>query len=58
MSLRMCRPIYRLGVTLFWIGILLTGIGLVIGLFGRGWTAGRNRRIVTLGRRVACSQER
>jgi ribosomal protein L7/L12 len=26
-------------VTLFWIGILLTGIGLVIGLFGRGWTA-------------------
>jgi hypothetical protein len=37
--LRMCRPIYRLGATVFWIGILLTGIGLVIGLFGRGWTA-------------------
>jgi Sel1 repeat-containing protein len=37
--LRMCRPIYRLRVTVFWIGILLSGIGLVIGLFGRGWTA-------------------
>jgi TPR repeat protein len=23
----------------FWIGMLLTGLGLVIGLFGRGWTA-------------------
>ncbi len=37
--LRMCRPIYRLGVGMFWIGILLTGVGLVIGLFGSGWTA-------------------
>lgn len=37
--LQMCRSIYRLGVTVFWIGILLTGIGLVIGLFGIGWTA-------------------
>ncbi len=37
--LRICRPIYRLGVAVFWIGILLTGIGLVIGLFSRGWTA-------------------
>jgi hypothetical protein len=35
--LRMCRPIYQLGATVFWIGILLTGTGLVIGLFGKGW---------------------
>jgi hypothetical protein len=37
--LRMCRPIYRLGVSVFWVGILLTGIGLVVALFGSGWTA-------------------
>ena len=30
---------FRLGHTVFWLGVLLTGLGLLIGLFGRGWTA-------------------
>jgi len=32
-------PMHRLGVAGFWFGILLTSIGLVIGLLGRGWIA-------------------
>lgn len=36
--LQMCRPIYRVGRIMFLGGILLTSIGVVIGLFGKGWT--------------------
>lgn len=35
--LRMCRPIYQVGVTAFWIGVLLTAVGPVLGLFGLRW---------------------
>jgi hypothetical protein len=36
--LGMCRPIFRLGVAVFWLGKLLTVIGLVLRLLGKGWT--------------------
>jgi hypothetical protein len=29
---------YRLGATLFWIGMLLNGAGLVVAFSGKGWT--------------------
>lgn len=37
--LRLCRPIYRLGAIAYWLGILQTVIGLVVGLFESNWTA-------------------
>ena len=35
--LRMCRPMYKLGIALMRIGMVLSAIGLLVGLFGRGW---------------------
>ncbi len=35
--LRKCRPIYKLGMFVLMIGMVLAGIGLAVGLFGKGW---------------------
>ena len=35
--LRKCRPIYRLGIFVLMVGMVLAAIGLVVGLFGKGW---------------------
>ena len=35
--LKICKPIYKLGILAFRIGIILTIIGLIIGLFSKLW---------------------
>lgn len=35
--LRECRPIYRFGIFMLMVGMAIAGIGLVVGLFGKGW---------------------
>jgi hypothetical protein len=35
--MRMCKPLYKIGTLTFKIGVVVTIIGLVLGLFGKGW---------------------
>ncbi len=35
--LRTCRPIYKFGVLVLMAGMILAGLGLVVGMFGKGW---------------------
>ncbi len=35
--LQKCRPIYRFGMSLLIVGMVVFAIGLIVGLFGKGW---------------------